>query len=214
MNIDIISDTICPWCFVGKRRLETAMQLRSDLDFTIRWRPYQLDPSIPAGGVDRKEYLRAKFGDGERPKAIGEALRQAGEEEGIAFAFDKIARTPNTLDSHRLIRWAASAGLQDRVVELLFTRYFERGEDLGAHDTLVSVAAEAGMDADLVRELLASDADKELVEREFDLAQQMGVQGVPAFVIADKYLLVGAQDPAVLARVFDRVTSEAATAAQ
>jgi predicted DsbA family dithiol-disulfide isomerase len=208
MNIDVISDTICPWCFVGKRKLETAMAMRTDLTFSVRWRPYQLDPTIPSGGVDRKEYLRAKFGDGDRPKAIGEALRQAGEEEGIAFAFDKIARTPNTLDSHRLIRWAGSAGLQDQMVEALFRRYFERGEDLGSKDVLLSAAGEVGMGTDLVADLLSGDADKDLVQKEFDLAQQMGIQGVPAFVIADKYLLVGAQDPRILARVFAKVMGE------
>jgi predicted DsbA family dithiol-disulfide isomerase len=184
------------------------MALRTDLSFSVRWRPYQLDPTIPVGGVDRKEYLRAKFGDGDRPKAIGEALRQSGEEEGIAFAFDKIAKTPNTLDSHRLIRWAGTAGVQDQMVESLFRRYFERGEDIGSKEILVSAAAEVGMDTDLVGDLLSGDADKDLIQREFELAQQLGVQGVPAFVIADKFLLIGAQDPRVLARVFAKVIGE------
>ncbi len=208
MNIDVISDTVCPWCFVGKRRLETALALRPDLDVQIRWRPYQLDPTIPEGGVDRKEYLRKKFGDGPRPKEIANALKQAGEEEGVAFAFDQIAISPNTLDSHRLIRWAGTAGVQDQVVESLFRRYFEHGQDIGESDTLIAAAGEAGIDTDLVAELLSGDADKDLVLREDALARQLGVQGVPALVIADKYLIIGAQDPAALVRVFDKVASE------
>src|SRR5215467_6202917 len=120
MQIDIVSDTVCPWCFIGKRRLARALAMRPEVEAQVFWRPYRLDPTIPKEGVDRKAYLKAKFGDGPRNSAMGEALRSEGASEGIAFAFDKIARTPNTLDSHRLIRWAASAGRQDEIVERLF----------------------------------------------------------------------------------------------
>jgi predicted DsbA family dithiol-disulfide isomerase len=116
MQIDIVSDTVCPWCFIGKRRIERAMALRPDVKFDVVWRPYRLDPSIPREGVDRRAYLKAKFGDSPRTSAMGEAIRSEGESEGIAFAFDKIARSPNTLDSHRLIRWSANAGKQDQIV--------------------------------------------------------------------------------------------------
>ncbi|HWA30723.1 MAG TPA: DsbA family oxidoreductase, partial [Rhizomicrobium sp.] len=147
MQIDIVSDTVCPWCFIGKRRLEKALALRPEIEFDVRWRAYRLDPSIPPEGVDRKEYMRAKFGDNPNRLAMQEALNQAGESEGIAFAFDRILRSPNTLDSHRLIRWSATAGVQNEIVERLFEAYFEEGRDIGNHDILTEIAAEAGMDS-------------------------------------------------------------------
>ena len=117
MQIDVVSDTVCPWCFIGKRRLDRALAMRPDVEAQVFWRPYRLDPSIPKEGVDRKAYLKAKFGDGPRNSAMGDALRSEGAGEGITFAFDKIAKTPNTLDSHRLIRWAGGQGVQDEVEE-------------------------------------------------------------------------------------------------
>lgn len=204
MQIDVISDTVCPWCYIGKRRLGRALSMRPDLDVCVRWRPYQLDPAIPPEGVGRKEYLLAKFGPGERPKAMANAIKDAGKEEGIDFAFDRIAKSPNTLNSHRLIRWAASAGVQDRVVDTLFQRYFTDGEDIGDIDVLVGVARECWMDTDLVRELILSDADVDLVRREDNLARRIGVEGVPAYIISDKYLLLGAQDPEVILRAIDK----------
>lgn len=154
MQIDIVSDTVCPWCFIGKRRIERAMALRPDVKFDVVWRPYRLDPSIPREGVDRRAYLKAKFGDSPRTSAMGEAIRSEGESEGIAFAFDKIARSPNTLDSHRLIRWSANAGKQDQIVERLFQAYFIEGQDIGNSAVLSEVAAKAGMDGALVARLL------------------------------------------------------------
>lgn len=213
MQIDVISDTVCPWCFIGKRRLDAAVAERPDLGIEINWRPYQLDPNVPKAGVGRKDYFRAKFGDGERVKGMSDTLRQYGEELGIAFAFDKAEKRPNTIDSHRLIRWASSVGVQDAVVEALFKAYFEQGRDIGDSVVLVDIAASCGMDGELVEELLASDADTELVTREAGLAGQMGVQGVPAFVLEGKYVLVGAQDTAALVRVFDKVREKMAASA-
>src|ERR1700691_2206349 len=154
MQIDVVSDTICPWCFIGKRRLARALAERPDVEFDVRWRAFRLDPTIPPEGVERRAYLKAKFGDGERPKAMSEAIRAAGEGEDIAFAFERIARTPNTIDSHRLIRWAGNEGLQDEVVEALFKAYFEDGRDIGNLDILVEIAGETGMDTALVADLL------------------------------------------------------------
>ena len=212
MQIDVISDTVCPWCFIGKRRLDAAVAQRPHLGIQVNWRPYQLDPNVPREGVERRAYFRAKFGDGERVKGMSETLVTYGAELGIAFAFDKAEKRPNTIDSHRLIRWASSVGVQDAVVEALFKAYFEQGRDIGDAAVLTSVAADCGMDAELVEELLASEADRELVLREAGLAGQMGVQGVPAFVLEGKYVLVGAQDTDVLLRVFDKVREKQAAA--
>ena len=212
MQIDVISDTVCPWCFIGKRRLDAAVAQRPDLGIQVNWRPYLLDPNVPREGVERRAYFRAKFGDGERVKGMSETLVTYGAELGIAFAFDKAEKRPNTIDSHRLIRWASSVGVQDAVVEALFKAYFEQGRDIGDAAVLTSVAADCGMDAELVEELLASEADRELVLREAGLAGQMGVQGVPAFVLEGKYVLVGAQDTDVLLRVFDKVREKQAAA--
>jgi len=208
MQIDIVSDTVCPWCFIGKRRLGRALAQRPDIEFDVRWRAYRLDPTVPHEGVDRKAYLQAKFGDGPRVKAIGDAIRDAGTGEGIAFAYDRISRTPNTLDSHRLVRWAASAGVQDDVVERLFSAYFEQGRDIGDTAVLADIANDAGMDGELVAKLLAEDADRELVEREDALAHQLGINGVPTFIFANKYAASGAIEPEKLLQVIDKVVEE------
>ncbi|MBI3678282.1 MAG: DsbA family oxidoreductase [Proteobacteria bacterium] len=210
MQIDVVSDTVCPWCFIGKRRLERALEMRPAIDFDVRWRAYRLDPTVPVEGIDRKAYLRAKFGDSPRTQAMGEAIRAAGTSEKIAFAFDRIARTPNTLDSHRLIRWAESAGAQDQVVELLFKAYFEEGKDVGNRGVLLSVAEAAGMDTALVADLLSQEADRSIVEREDALAHEMGISGVPTFIFANKYLISGAQDPETIVKVIDRTAELAA----
>jgi predicted DsbA family dithiol-disulfide isomerase len=204
MQIDIVSDTVCPWCFIGKRRIERAMALRPDVKFDVVWRPYRLDPSIPREGVDRRAYLKAKFGGSPRTSAMGEAIRSEGESEGIAFAFDKIARSPNTLDSHRLIRWSANAGKQDQIVERLFQAYFIEGQDIGNSAVLSEVAAKAGMDGALVARLLAGDADLVSVEREAGLANEMGITGVPTFIFDSKFMISGAREAELLVRVIDK----------
>jgi predicted DsbA family dithiol-disulfide isomerase len=213
MQIDVVSDTICPWCFIGRRRLARALAMRPDIEFDVHWRAYRLDPTVPPGGVDRKEYLRAKFGDGDRPKAMSEAIRAAGMSEDIAFAFDRIAKTPNTVDSHRLIRWAGGAGLQDEVVEALFKAYFEDGRDIGDIDVLVEIANETGMDSALVADLLEEGSDREIIAREDELAHKMGITGVPTFIFANKYAVSGAHDPETLLELIDKVAKEAAEAA-
>jgi predicted DsbA family dithiol-disulfide isomerase len=214
MQIDVVSDTICPWCFIGKRRLARALIERPSIEFDVRWRAFRLDPAIPPEGVERKAYLRAKFGDGERPKAMSEAIRAAGESEDIAFAFDRIARTPNTIDSHRLIRWAGGAGLQDEVVEALFQAYFEDGRDIGDIDVLVEIADQTGMDTALVADLLEQGADREIVEREDEMAHKMGISGVPTFIFANKYAVSGAHDHETLLEVIDKAAKEAEEAAE
>ncbi|MFC3225855.1 DsbA family oxidoreductase [Marinibaculum pumilum] len=207
-TIDIISDTVCPWCLIGKRRFERALAQRPDLDVQIDWRPYQLNPEMPREGVDRKAYLEAKFGGPERAQQIYDNIRDAGAEENIDFDFAAIPKTPNTLDSHRLIRWAASAGVQDLVVERLFQAYFENGEDIGDRQVLLGIAEEAGMDRGLVAELLEDEADTDLIRKEDALARQMGVEGVPCFIIDRKYVVSGAQDPEVFLKAFEMAEND------
>jgi predicted DsbA family dithiol-disulfide isomerase len=214
MQIDIVSDTVCPWCFIGKRRLEKALALRPDMEFDIRWRAYRLDPSIPPEGVDRKQYMQAKFGNNPNRQAMQDALKQAGDSEGIAFAFDKIARSPNTLDSHRLIRWSASAGVQNEVVERLFEAYFEEGRDIGNADVLIEIASDAGMDSATVADLLEQGADREIIEKEDVMAHRLGITGVPTFIFQNKYLVSGAVDPEALLEIIDKVTALVAEAGE
>ena len=209
MQIDVISDTVCPWCYIGKRRLERALALRPQIEFDVRWRPFQLDPQTPPEGVDRKAYIERKFGSSDKIKPIHTALLKAGDDEGIPFAFEKITRTPNTLNSHRLIRWSHSMGVQDAVVEALFRSYFIEGQDIGDTKVLARIGDNAGMDSELVEELLQSDADLELVAREDSLARKIGINGVPTFLIGGKVLVNGAQDAEHLVRIIDHVAAEA-----
>jgi predicted DsbA family dithiol-disulfide isomerase len=209
MQIDVISDTVCPWCFIGKRRLQRAMAMRSDIGFDVRWRPFRLDPTIPKEGLGRKAYLDAKFGDGGVVEAH-RLLTSEGAKEGIVFAFDAIRRAPNTLDSHRLIRWAEMAGVQDDVVERLFIAYFENGEDISDIRVLSDIADLSGMDGVDIARMLESDADTALVEREEKLAREMGVTGVPAIIFGGRIAVSGAREPEILAAAIDKAleTSE------
>jgi predicted DsbA family dithiol-disulfide isomerase len=208
MQIDVISDTVCPWCFIGKRRLMRAMALRPEIAFDVKWRPYRLDPTVPRGGTDRQAYMRAKFGDD--PMKIVEMhklIAQEGVKEGIEFDFAAILRRPDTLDSHRLIRWAEANGVQDEVVERLFIAYFENGEDIGDIRVLADIADLCGMDGVEVAEMLESDTDRALVEREDQIAHEMGVTGVPAMIFGGKLAVSGAREPEMLALVIDRVAA-------
>lgn len=203
LDIDVISDVMCPWCFIGKRKLEQALAARPDVTADVRWRPFQLDPTIPEDGIDRKTYLDKKFGP-DRAKEIYQSINDAGAENGIAFDFSKIEKSPNTLNAHRVIRWAVTTGSQGKVVERLFEGYFTEGADLTDTNYLAGVAEEAGMEREVVEKLLAGDADRELVEKEIALAQRMGVQGVPCFIFANKYVVMGAQDPEILVQAIDQ----------
>lgn len=199
IQIDVISDAICPWCWVGKRRLEKALALEPDLDVEVVWRPYQLAPGLPDEGLPRDTYLQAKFGDLDQVRQSFGKIAEMGKAEGIAFDFDAIKKTPNTMGAHKLIRWALGAGHQDAVVEGLFRRYFEQGADIGDPEVLVSAAAEAGLDGALVRELLEKNADQEQVEHELEVARRMGIQSVPTFIFDQKFAVVGAESPARMA---------------
>ncbi len=201
MQIDVISDAICPWCFLGKRRLEKAMAQRPDLDFQVTWRPFQLNPDMPKEGVDRAEYIKAKFGGG-RAEEFFETIATEGRSDGISFDFTGDARIPNTLNAHRLMRWADSADVQDAVVEALFSRYFLKDHDIGDSAVLTEIAGDAGMDAKIVAKLLDSDRDEDLVLEEESRARSLGVSGVPCFIIERKVPVVGAVAPDVLLQAF------------
>lgn len=207
VTVDVVSDVVCPWCFMGQKRLDAAAATLPDIDLVINWRPYQLDPTIPAGGLDRQQYMTAKFGSAERVAQMGERLVQLGLAEGIDFRFDRIAIAANTLDAHRVIRWAGTAGqdVQGRLVRRLFQLNFEEGADIGDHDVLVEAAREAGMDAAVVAALLPTDADVEAVQAEIATAGRMGITGVPCFLIEQRYAVMGAQDATVLADAIARV---------
>jgi predicted DsbA family dithiol-disulfide isomerase len=208
MQIDVISDTVCPWCFIGKRRLARALAQRPDIAFDVKWRPYRLDPTLPPEGMDRQVYMRMKFG--EDPQKIVEMHKliiAEGEKDGIAFDFAAIRRRPDTLNSHRLIRWAEVAGVQDDVVERLFIAYFENGEDIGDIRVLSDIADLCGMDGLEVAELLESDADRAMVEREDQIAREMGVTGVPAMIFGGKLAVSGARDSDLLVSLIDRVVT-------
>jgi predicted DsbA family dithiol-disulfide isomerase len=204
MAIDVVSDVVCPWCYLGKKRLEKALAMETNGEIPVRWRPYQLDPTIPAGGMDRKTYMRNKFGDNGRLEEVHDRLRALGAEEGIAFAFDKIERSPNTLDAHRLIRWAAAAGTQDIVVDNLFSLYFEQGRDIGDRQLLTETARDAGMDSEAVEKLLVDGADENEVREEIAQAQSLGVTGVPFFIFASRFGVPGAQSADVLSTAIER----------
>jgi predicted DsbA family dithiol-disulfide isomerase len=206
LSVDVVSDVVCPWCFIGKRRLEKAIATAS-VPVTVRWRPYQLDPTIPPEGKSRQEYLAAKFGSPERIRQIYERVAATGRGEGIDFAFDRVAVSPNTLDAHRLVRWAEEAGRQDAIVEALFRAYFLDGRNIGNHDVLADIAGRAGLEPLAIRERLASEEDREPVAREVASAQAMGVTGVPTFILARRYALVGAQPAEEIAAALTAVAA-------
>lgn len=203
VRIDIYSDVICPWCYIGKRRLERALAERPLGDLSLRWRAFQLNPDMPAQGMDRQLYLQLKFGSAASAERIYREIRAVGAEEDLAFAFDAIRRTPNTVECHRLIRFAGSRGRQDAVVEGLFRAYFLAGEDIGASEVLLRVADEAGLAGTETRVFLESDREQQAVLAEDRAARRAGLQGVPTFIVNGKFVLSGAHQPEVLHQMFD-----------
>ncbi|MGF1594878.1 MAG: DsbA family oxidoreductase [Kiloniellaceae bacterium] len=214
IQIDIFSDTVCPWCLIGKRRLETALSERPDLEVAIRWRTFQLNPMMPRAGMDRQNYLAMKFGGPENARHLYERIRQAGAEDGIDFNFEAIVRTPNTLDSHRLIRWAAGRGRHNETVEALFQAYFLRGEDIGATAVLSAAAESAGLDPAEARAFLQSGELESEIAEEDRQARNLGIDGVPCFIFNGRHALAGAQPPKVLVQMLDLAQQEVAEAAE
>ena len=207
-TLDILSDPICPWCYIGKAKLDAALAQTGPVDIDMQWRTYQLNPEMPEGGMDRQEYLQNKFGGPEGAKQVYGRIEDAVRAAGLPLDFSKIKRTPNTLDAHRLIRWSQTTGKQDAVVDALFAAYFLNGVDIGDRDALIEIGAGQGMDADLLKQLYSEDQDRSLLLNEDALARQMGVSGVPCFIIGEKYALVGAQETATWLDVFDRIAKD------
>ncbi|HEV7255689.1 MAG TPA: DsbA family oxidoreductase [Mesorhizobium sp.] len=217
VTVDVVSDVVCPWCFVGQRRLGRALgQVGADIDVDVRWRPFQLDPTIPPGGLDRREYMLAKFGSAERLAAAHERLNELGAREGIDFHFERISRSPNTIDAHRLIRWASAHGTpaQNDLAAELFSRYFEQGQDIGDANVLADAAIAAGLPDENWRARLLSDEDRETVREEAVNFSRMGVTGVPCFILAGRYAVSGAQEAEALAQAIDQVARMGAEAAE
>lgn len=199
LRIDVVSDVVCPWCYLGQKRLDDAIAA-SGVAVSVAWRPYQLDPTIPSEGLDRKAYMQAKFGDMERLHQAHLRLKEMGTAVGIDYDFDAIAVSPNTLDAHRTIRWAGGQGqdVQNKLVRQLFRLYFELGKDVGDRSVLADAAQQVGMDRAVVETLLSGDADREAVLEEASTASRMGVTGVPCFLFEEKYAVMGAQETSVL----------------
>ena len=203
MLIEIVSDVVCPWCYIGRRRLQRAVAMRPGLPHRIAWRVFQLNPEMPAQGIDRRTYLAAKFGSALQAGRIYDGISKAGEGEGIAFRFDRIRRTPNSQNAHRLSRFAGRSGQQGALIDALFKAYFEEGEDLGRIEVLADIAASIGLDRGEATGFLQSGAERDAVLADDRSARRLGITGVPCFIIDGKYALSGAQDPEFFLPLFD-----------
>jgi predicted DsbA family dithiol-disulfide isomerase len=203
MRIDVIFDTICPWCYVGKRRLERALAQRPLVRPEIRWRPFLLNPDMPPRGIDRKTYLESKFGGPYRVKQMYAAVAAAGASEGIPFSFETIVRTPDSLPSHRLIRLAARMGQGKEAVEAIFSAYFTQGQDIGEEATLQDIGRRLGLEAEDIQAALADTDDSSQIFSENTRAHRLGINGVPSYVFNDSYALAGAQESDIFLRLID-----------
>ncbi len=203
LAVDVISDVICPWCYIGKRRLESAIAaVEGQHDVQVHWHPFQLNPTMPKEGISRKEYRTRKFGSWERSLELDAQVMNVGESEGIHFTFEKTERTPNTVDAHRLIWLADQHGCQNAVVEALFRAYFTEGRDIGNRQTLIDVVSEAGLGRQVAESMLGSDEGMEVISNAQELSQRHLVTGVPFFIINNAITLSGAQEPDTFLEVF------------
>jgi predicted DsbA family dithiol-disulfide isomerase len=211
MHIEVISDVICPWCFIGKRHLTGALALLAEdgLNFTVSWRPFQLNPEMPAEGIARAMYRAAKFGSAERARELDENVRQAGSAVGLEFRFDLMERTPNTIQAHRLIRLAAEQGVQNEMVEDLFQAYFQLGRDIGDAAVLAEIGARHGVD--LLRRV--GDDGVAAVRAEDEAARRAGLDGVPSFLMEGYFLFSGAMPADAMASQFRRAQAVLASRA-
>jgi len=210
ITIDVFSDPICPWCYIGKKRLEEALAARPDVPVSIRWRTFQLNPDMPNEGMDRQAYLSAKFGGPDRAADVYGHIRKVGDQVGIDFQFDAIPRTPSTLKAHRLIRLTQRdhPDASEPLVQAMFKAYFLDGRDIGDIDELVSLAVEAGLKGDPVRTYLEGNEDLDEVKAEDAFARRLGIGGVPCFIVEGKYALSGAQEPEAFLPVLDMAVQE------
>lgn len=208
LALDVVIDVVCPWCFVGKRRLDAALKRMPEIDAHVAYRPFQLDPTLPPEGMDRTAYMLGKFGDQARIDAAHASLTEMGRELGILFRFDEIRIAPNTLDAHRLLRWAGAVGKGDEAAEQLFSLYFEAGADLTKAETLIAAGAAIGLDPGDVAARLADGTDRDAVTAEIAFANRIGITGVPCTIVANRFAISGAQPPEVLVDAIRRVAAE------
>ncbi|QFS83188.1 DSBA-like thioredoxin domain protein [Roseivivax sp. THAF40] len=213
-KLDIFSDPICPWCYIGKSFLDRALLAQPDHPFEITWHPFQLNPDMPADGMDRRAYLEGKFGGKEGAVRAYAPVVEKAKEAGLEINFEGIQRTPNTLDAHRLIHWAGIEGRQTAAVSALFKAYFEEGRDIGARDVLADIADGIEMDASVVLRLLDSDADVAEMQNRDKAAREMGINSVPTFIVAGRHAVPGAQPPELWAKVIDEIAAGALDAAE
>ena len=195
VHIDIYSDPVCPWCYIGKRRLERTLSARDDLKVDIKWHPYLLNPDMPLSGMDQTSYLIYKYGGLERAIKFQDIISETGQGERLALNFDQIRNTPNTINAHRLIRLADNYGLQNEIVEALFTAYFKNGEDIGDHGVLIRIGHSIGLDSKISRSYLSSNKNISYVTSQDLRARRMNISAVPYFIINKKYAISGAQEP-------------------
>lgn len=210
IKLDIISDPICPWCYIGKAQLDRALEAAPDHPFTIEWHPFQLNPTMPEGGMDRRDYLEHKFGGKEGAVRVYAQIAEAAEAAGLDIDFGAIQRTPNTINAHRLIHWAGLEGRQTAVVSALFRAYFKEGRDIGDTEVLLDLAEGAEMDREMVARLLATDQDTADIRARDANARERGVSGVPTFIVANQHVLPGAQPPALWASVIEEINDQLA----
>ena len=209
LQLDVVSDVVCPWCYIGKRRLEKALAALDDVAVIVRWQPFFLNPWIPREGIDRDAYLEAKFGSADRYKGIASRVADTASQEGLEYNSAKISRQPNTTDCHRLIYWAEEAGQSGAMKQRLMDLYFRDGADLTDIAVLTQAAADCGLDANDIRARLTSDRDVELISKEAQAAADAGVSGVPTFILGGKYALSGAQEPEQLIAAIRQVAAMA-----
>jgi predicted DsbA family dithiol-disulfide isomerase len=210
LGVEIVYDLVCPWCFLGARRLMRTLRRRPDLLFELTWRPFLLNPDMPRLGMARPDYVVRKFGGEDRARRLYTSIAEIGRAEGVLFRFDKIRRTPSSVDAHRLVRYASRFGRADEMVEALFSAHFTDGRDIGEHAVLLGIAQACGLEAPAVKRFLSSDADADAVHADNLRAHRLGINGVPCFVIAGRHAIAGAQEPEVIERLLDVAAIEAA----
>jgi len=208
VKLVIFSDPICPWCYIGKARLDRALEARPLHPFEVEWHPFMLNPDMPAGGMDRRGYLEAKFGGKEAAVQAYLPVVEEAARSGLVLNLDAIARTPNTLDAQRLIHWAGLEGRQTSVVSALFRAYFVEGRDIGAHEVLIAIAEAVGMDGAMIARLLASGADADDIRARDADARAKGVRAVPTFVVAGRHVVPGAQPTELWLDVIDEIAGQ------
>ena len=212
LPIEVVHDLVCPWCYLGLRRLMRTLRRRPELQYDITWRPFLLNPDMPRVGVPQLDYVIRKFGGEERARRLYTSISEIGRSEGVLFRFDIVRRIPSSVDAHRLVRWAALSGNADELVEALFAAHFTEGRDIGEADVLIETAVACGLDGAAARAMLRSDVEVEAIHAENLRAHRLGINGVPCFVIGGRHAISGAQESEVIERLLDVAVVEASEA--